>query len=154
MTRIAGRAYDPQGDICPLPPHPVRYHCQCRFTRHHFIPRRVLLLRWQCDGRIGSAYQQASLQKKRLRWHIDHLTMLSDDVYAFESSGSYIPECDLARLLSDNGSIPAVEGFGCSDCNCSTHLFRVEPVFLERILVKTVLRNSYQKLNKPIVFET
>ncbi len=85
-------------------------------------------------------------KKKRLRWHIDHLTMLSDDVYAFESSGSYIPECDLARLLSDNGSIPAVEGFGCSDCNCSTHLFRVEPVFLERILVKNGLTKFVPKI--------
>lgn len=85
-------------------------------------------------------------KEKRLRWHIDYLTTASDDVYAFESSGDCISECDLAKLLSDNGSTPAVEGFGCSDCNCATHLFRAEPAFLESILVKNGLTKFVPKI--------
>ena len=83
---------------------------------------------------------------KRLRWHIDFLTIMSDDMYAYESSGDFIEECDLANLLTDSGAIPAVEGFGCSDCDCHTHLFSVEPSDIERILVENGLTKFVPKI--------
>lgn len=83
---------------------------------------------------------------KRLRWHIDHLTMIADEMYAYESFGEYIEECDLARLMIDSGAIPVVEGFGCSDCDCHTHLFSVVPSNIERILVENGLTRFVPKI--------
>ena len=63
---------------------------------------------------------------KRIRWHIDRLTVLCEEMYAYESTLP-IPECELADIVSSSGGVPAVKGFGCSDCHCATHLFRIEP---------------------------
>ncbi len=83
---------------------------------------------------------------KKVRWHIDRLTMVSDDMYAYESSADIIPECDLAKLLTNSGAVPVVDGFGCSDCDCRTHLFRAEPAILEEILVKKGLTRFVAKI--------
>lgn len=62
---------------------------------------------------------------KRMRWHIDYLTMCSECISAFESYPDHIPECELAGMVEAAGSVPVFKGFGCSDCRCWTHLFRV-----------------------------
>ena len=61
---------------------------------------------------------------KSMRWHIDYLTVAADYVEAYESYPGRIPECDLARMAEAAGMEPAFRGFGCSDCGCTTHLFR------------------------------
>jgi len=72
---------------------------------------------------------------KKLKWHIDHLTSVCDRSFAYESSGDYIEECDLAGLVEDNGAEPFIKGFGCSDCDCFSHLFRVKPRALIAVLI-------------------
>ena len=47
-------------------------------------------------------------------------------MYAYEYEGESLPECGLADLMLRIGGIPAADGFGCSDCSCRTHLFRVD----------------------------
>ncbi|RLG17650.1 GIY-YIG nuclease family protein [Nanoarchaeota archaeon] len=81
---------------------------------------------------VGSA--QNSLEKrverhlkrrKRRFWHIDHL--LSNPhvkvlkVFWKEERREW--ECLLARKLGEK--YEAVRGFGCSDCKCTSHLFKV-----------------------------
>lgn len=58
---------------------------------------------------------------KKARWHVDHISLdghfeLVCTVYAvtFEQV-----ECILAGALQSRG----VQGFGCSDCACKSHLF-------------------------------
>jgi Uri superfamily endonuclease len=55
------------------------------------------------------------------RWHIDHITGFSSARTVlwieYESDG----ECSTACILSDK--FTSVEGFGCSDCKCRSHLF-------------------------------
>ncbi len=63
--------------------------------------------------------------EKKVRWHIDYLTTICDDMCAYEHEGTSLTECDLAEILRSAGGIPAVNGFGCSDCDCQTHLFKV-----------------------------
>lgn len=62
--------------------------------------------------------------KKRF-WHIDYL--LNSDVAkvvkVFWKEGEKSEECRLAEVLGKHG-VP-VAGFGCSDCRCGSHLFRV-----------------------------
>jgi len=59
-------------------------------------------------------------KEKKIHWHIDNLTVVADSIEAFESS-SY-DECGLRRKAEESGMIPAMKGFGCSDCGCDTHL--------------------------------
>ena len=83
------------------------------------------------DQRIGRHISK----NKSLRWHIDYLTVVCDNVYAYESTGDFIPECELGALLQSIGSVPAVKGFGCSDCGCLTHLYKVEKRRAEELLI-------------------
>jgi len=63
---------------------------------------------------------------KTLKWHIDYLTTVCDSSEAWISYPEPIPECELADRVGALGGIPEMEHFGCSDCRCLTHLFRVD----------------------------
>ena len=59
-------------------------------------------------------------KEKKVHWHIDNLTVTADRIEAFESYSQ--DECGLRRKAETSGMVPAVKGFGCSDCRCDTHL--------------------------------
>ncbi|MDR0778555.1 MAG: GIY-YIG nuclease family protein [Methanomassiliicoccaceae archaeon] len=80
------------------------------------------------DSRIS---RHLSKQKK-IRWHIDHLTMAADGTEAFISTE--IKECELARAAEDSGCKPVFKGFGSSDCRCATHLFLTSTDSKEELL--------------------
>jgi Uri superfamily endonuclease len=80
---------------------------------------------------VGSAQNNLEFRVKRhlkkekqLFWHIDYL--LNDpaaevtEVYCLEAGKAC--ECQIAQLLFPH-SEPVLR-FGCSDCNCISHLFR------------------------------
>ncbi len=73
-------------------------------------------------------------KEKKVRWHIDRLTLLADFMEAFETQ---ISECELAKITEDSGGVPAVKGFGCSDCKCQTHLFKINDKIREILIQKT-----------------
>ena len=79
--------------------------------------------------------------EKKKRWHIDYLTTICDDMHALEHEGTSIPECDLARAIKSIGNAPAVMNFGCSDCGCQTHLFKVDLEATERSLMDLGMTN-------------
>ena len=62
---------------------------------------------------------------KKLKWHIDYLTTVCDSSEAWESYPDPVPECDLGRMAEECGAVPEMDCFGCSDCGCRTHLFRI-----------------------------
>lgn len=61
-----------------------------------------------------------------IHWHIDYLlreeSVRVEAVYVRLSDEKI--ECEIAGKVSRYGS--GVEGFGCSDCRCNSHLFRVK----------------------------
>ncbi|MFO7710912.1 MAG: GIY-YIG nuclease family protein [Candidatus Woesearchaeota archaeon] len=63
-----------------------------------------------------------SKDKKRY-WHIDYLlanpSVVLDKVFYTEKR----EECAFARQVSKNAYL--TNGFGCSDCRCKSHLFRL-----------------------------
>jgi len=73
------------------------------------------------DGRIGRHLRK----EKKIHWHIDHLSTLTDMKEAYVVS-EHIRECTLAEMALGSGCIPMHKGFGCSDCGCATHLFLVD----------------------------
>ncbi len=71
---------------------------------------------------------------KAIHWHIDYLlkepTVRIDSIYVKLTEEKM--ECALAAEVSMVGE--PVNGFGCSDCMCTSHLFKVEGCdFLSRI---------------------
>lgn len=90
---------------------------------------------------VGSAMAGLDQRLKRhlahekcLKWHIDFLTVSCDRSEAWESYPDFIPECDLAHLVEECGGVPEMDGFGCSDCDCRTHLFRVSQTVCEKVV--------------------
>jgi Uri superfamily endonuclease len=64
-------------------------------------------------------------KEKRLFWHIDYL--LNDSVArivkVLYKQADKTEECNLAKAISEIGK--PVDGFGCSDCSCKSHLFHI-----------------------------
>ena len=60
---------------------------------------------------------------KKLRWHVDYLLANESvevvDVLIRESDKK--EECSIARELGER--FEAINGVGCSDCRCKSHLF-------------------------------
>jgi Uri superfamily endonuclease len=74
--------------------------------------------------RVHRHIRLAASGKQTTRWHIDYL--LGAEGFALISAlcaRTSLPlECELANAI---GGVP-VRGFGCSDCQCDSHLFYFE----------------------------
>ncbi|MCK5562805.1 GIY-YIG nuclease family protein [Candidatus Bathyarchaeota archaeon] len=91
---------------------------------------------------VGSA--QGNLEKrvdrhlgkdKRKFWHIDYLlgNNAAKVLGVFHKQADKTEECAAARAIGERGR--GVAGFGASDCNCKSHLFRIEDCgFLEEFM--------------------
>jgi Uri superfamily endonuclease len=64
-------------------------------------------------------------KEKRLFWHIDYLlnNEAAKVTAVYHTVGKKKEECIVAGMIEANGALP-IRGFGCSDCNCRSHLFR------------------------------
>lgn len=77
---------------------------------------------------------------KRKFWHIDYLlsNRFAKVMKVFYKKAGKIEECRIARKLSGRGV--AVKNFGCSDCACVSHLFKVKDYgFLREFMVEIQL---------------
>jgi Uri superfamily endonuclease len=65
-------------------------------------------------------------REKHMFWHIDFLLQSPSSrvVEVFWKAAGKTEECEIAKKIGAEGE--AVVGFGCSDCGCRSHLFRVE----------------------------
>jgi Uri superfamily endonuclease len=82
-------------------------------------------------GRIGSSTilnrvkrHLRTANEKKVHWHIDYLlTNKNTQIVSILLCPSRIRlECDIASELEKKAD-GLVDGFGSSDCNCTTHLF-------------------------------
>ena len=80
---------------------------------------------------------------KKLHWHIDYLLEnKSSEIrdILFNISDKRI-ECDLASTIALNGE--EVPKFGCSDCNCNSHLI----YFKRKRDAMNSIKSAYEKLD-------
>ena len=73
---------------------------------------------------LSKRLERHASKSKKLHWHIDYLSKEAEFVTARLSA---LEECELARELESLGGNP-IPGFGCSDCNCRSHLFFFEKI--------------------------
>jgi Uri superfamily endonuclease len=59
--------------------------------------------------------------RRNMHWHIDYLLENAAVREILFTATDENLECSIARSLS--AKLPAVPGFGCSDCRCRSHLF-------------------------------
>jgi Uri superfamily endonuclease len=81
---------------------------------------------------VGSAFGPGGVQTrvgrhfrtgKRKHWHVDYLRERVTPLEAWASYESKHLEHEWAQALSKMDEIIAIQGFGCSDCKCYSHLF-------------------------------
>jgi len=79
---------------------------------------------------VGSAMNSAEKRIERhlsevdnLHWHIDYFSAVAEPANYFILPEDSEYECIMADILSRHGD--PIPGFGSSDCNCSSHLFRM-----------------------------
>jgi Uri superfamily endonuclease len=83
---------------------------------------------------IGSAFGPGGVRARVIRhfrkdkarhWHIDYLREFTDPVFVWYHHSSLRLEHEWAKSLYQLSGISHVQGFGCSDCKCDTHLFYI-----------------------------
>jgi Uri superfamily endonuclease len=79
--------------------------------------------------------------RKKLYWHIDYLLNMAVVRGVIYAETNQKKECLMAQALSK--TLVSKSGFGCSDCNCPSHLFSHRNLVRLR---ETVL-NSFNLLN-------
>jgi len=81
---------------------------------------------------IGSAFGKGGVKARVLRhyrenkphhWHIDYLREFMSPITVWYSHGPKKLEHDWAQILSEMSDMSPIQGFGCSDCKCFSHLF-------------------------------
>jgi sugar fermentation stimulation protein A len=78
-------------------------------------------------------------KRKKIYWHIDYLTHVTDGFLSIPIRSSQRQECEIARSLSlifKSGP----PNFGSSDCKCVTHLFLSEKYPLHMEAFHTILQ--------------
>lgn len=97
--------------------------------RLYFLPGRYLYIGSAMNGLEARILRHIKTNlgiNKVVHWHIDYLLkepQVRIDYIYIKVTDEKI-ECALAAEVSERG-LP-IKGFGCSDCNCVSHLFRVE----------------------------
>lgn len=69
---------------------------------------------------LAQRIQRHLRKQKKTHWHIDYLLKHAKIVDVFYKENVTMEECSIANKFSKFNSI---EGFGCSDCKCKSHLF-------------------------------
>ena len=81
---------------------------------------------------VGSAFGPGGLQarisrhlriKKTKHWHIDYLRDFMNPLGVWYSHASEHFEHRWAQTLHTMDNMQPIQGFGCSDCKCHSHLF-------------------------------
>ncbi len=77
------------------------------------------------QNRLFKRIERHLSDEKKIFWHVDYLldSGSAKVVRVFYKEGPKSLECRTAAQLSEYGI--GVPGFGCSDCKCGAHLFRI-----------------------------
>lgn len=101
---------------------------------------------------VGSAFGPGGVRARVLRhcrlakakhWHIDYLREFLSPMGACYSYDAMRLEHQWAQVLCDMSGMSSIRGFGCSDCQCHSHLFQT-PSMPDPVLFSTVFSSDEQ----------
>lgn len=100
-------------------------------------------------GGVFSRVSRHCRSGKTKRWHVDYLSEITTPKGAWYSHISQKLEHQWAKVLSHQIDLQPIEGFGCSDCNCRSHLFysKKKPDLerFKKVVGHEVLRWTYKE---------
>ena len=78
------------------------------------------------QNNLEKRIQRHKAKNKKVRWHIDYLLNNKSlkILKVFYKKAGKEEECKIAKKLSKTGKI--IPNFGCSDCECESHLFKIK----------------------------
>ena len=82
---------------------------------------------------------------KSMHWHIDYLLKHARIVSVFYKESDIRDECTIAQTLEKE--LTSIPGFGCSDCDCKSHLFYGSKIKLMDIIDKLQMKIYQIKAN-------
>lgn len=119
---------------------------------------RIRIGRWGCldvtpgyYAYVGSAFGPGGLRSrisrharrhKKKHWHVDYLREATELACVWYSQAPERLEHVWARAVARLSRAQAVAGFGCSDCDCPSHLYRFAQ--------QPVLRNFRRHVGKGV----
>ncbi len=65
--------------------------------------------------------QRHMRKNKKIHWHIDYFLKHARIINVWCKENTFREECIIANELDVH--LSSITGFGCSDCNCKSHLF-------------------------------
>ena len=98
---------------------------------------------------VGSAMNNLESRVKRhlsktnkLHWHVDYLLKNNEIIEVIYNLDEKV-ECDISQKLAKNNTF--IKDFGCSDCDCESHLyyFKSKKVAIEEV------KNAYSSIACP-----
>ncbi|MCX6647869.1 MAG: GIY-YIG nuclease family protein [Candidatus Bathyarchaeota archaeon] len=100
--------------------------------------------------RLGRHLRTSRGEGRVAHWHIDYLLrepgVEIEAIYA--TDWAVRMECEIAAKVAEKGE--AVPRFGCSDCACESHLYRVKSfAFIEKTGLKKVDLSTLASLPSP-----
>ena len=108
-----------------------------------------------CYVYVGSAMNslEARIRRhlrkdKKMHWHVDYLldNPSSQIIQVFFSDDGVKHECELATHIAGKGT--GIQGFGCSDCKCHSHLIYFSNIDEAENACKNTFKNSDLKLKE------
>ncbi len=97
-------------------------HIDVGKSGEHFFKKGFYLYIGSAMNNLSKRIKRHGRQRKRLHWHIDYLRRHGKVHASLAIRSSDRLECSIARAVA-RLSEWSVEGFGCSDCGCDSHLF-------------------------------
>ena len=82
---------------------------------------------------------------KKIHWHIDYLLNKARIFESYLKENNYKEECKLANFFLKE-KLEKIDSFGCTDCNCKSHLFYGRKNVILKLISKYDMI-KYKKLN-------
>lgn len=79
--------------------------------------------------------------EKKMHWHVDYLLKRAEITEVIYTESERKVECELSQYISDKSE--GIEDFGCSDCECESHLYYFEN---KKEAIKCI-ENAYESMN-------
>ena len=80
-------------------------------------------------------------KNKKFHWHIDYLLQNAEILEVYLKENTIKEECKIANIFEEK--LKKIDGFGCSDCKCTSHLFYGKKVDILELISKINMTKAY-----------
>jgi Uri superfamily endonuclease len=112
-----------------------------KINKYHFKKGSYVYVGSALNGLENRIKRHLKIHKKK-HWHIDYFLEYAKITGIYYKLSKNKDECDIANNFYNE--FLSIEGFGCSDCSCKSHLFYVTNNF-KHIIKKFEMKKYYDE---------